>query len=217
MKALIFDFDGTIIDTEQSELAAWQFIFAEHGKTLPLDQWHKCVGTDNWTFDPLAHLETLTGKKLDSEKIQYQRQQKLAELLADLKPLPGVLDWITTSKNLGLKLAIASNSTKDWVREHLTRIDLLQYFDLIITQDDISNLKPHPEIYHLALTKLEIEAHLALAIEDSHHGVSAAIAAGIRCIAVPNKILTNIHFPPTFITVKSLAELSPHAILKAND
>lgn len=215
MKALILDFDGTILDTEQCELAAWQYIFAKYRHTFPLEEWHACVGTGNHTFDPFLYLQTMMGKKLNDEIIHTEREQKKAELLATLEPLPGVINWITTSKKLGLKLAIASNSAFDWVGDHLKQLHLLDYFDVIVTADQITHLKPHPEIYQSVLNRLNISADQAIAIEDSHHGVSAALAAGIRCIAVPNKILAKTNFPQTFALVESLAELAPEAILKA--
>lgn len=214
MKALIFDFDGTIIDTEESELNSWQFIFEQYGQTLPLDQWHNRVGTNDWSYNPLLHLESLAGIKLNHANIIREREAKKTELLTQLKPLPGVLDWITTSKKLGLQLAIASNSSQNWVKGHLESLELLNYFDLIIAREHITHLKPNPEIYQLVLTKLNIVPDEAIAIEDSHHGVSAALAAGIRCIAVPNKILTHINFPQTFARTTSLADLSPHHFLK---
>lgn len=214
MKALIFDFDGTIIDTEASELNSWQFIFQQYNQTLPLDQWHKRVGTNDWDYNPLLHLESLAGAKLNHENVNRARDEKKAELLTHLKPLPGVVDWITMAKNLGLQLAIASNSSQSWVKGHLKNLNLLDYFDLIMAREHITHLKPHPEIYQLVLAKFNIMPEEAIAIEDSHHGVSAAIAAAIPCIAVPNPILANIHFPETFARTSSLAELPPHQILK---
>lgn len=142
------------------------------------------------------------------------RREKLAELVIDLKPLPGIEDWILTAHALGLKLAVASSSPRYWVVGHLERTNLLNYFDLIITKEDVKASKPNPEAYQMVLDDFQIKADEALAIEDSPVGASAAVSAGLRCIIVPNKLTKGLSFPLTFRTVSNLVELSLHKTIE---
>lgn len=207
MKAIIFDFDGTILDTEYTELAAWQFVYSEYNHILPLDQWHKRVGSGPENFDPMLYLEHLIGTPVDREAVTKHRRKKLAELVADLQPFPGVHDWLLAASKQGLKLAIVSSSPRYWVATHLERIGFLKYFDFIVTGDDVKKLKPHPEGYQIAIQKLELTPEEVLAIEDSPNGASAALAADLKCIIVPNRVTVNLQFPQVFRTINSLKEL----------
>lgn len=214
IKAIIFDFDGTILDTERTELTAWEHIYAEHDCVLPLDQWQHNVGTLDIHFNPLKHLETTLNRKLDYDEIKKRRRKKLLELVTILEPLPGVIDWLETAKNRGLKLALASSSHLDWITSHLTRIELLDYFESIVTRDAVKNVKPDPEIYHLTLKNLNLNPHETIAIEDSPNGAKAAVAAGINCLIVPNTITAPLTFPETFCTVRSLSQTTLDEVLQ---
>lgn len=208
MKAIIFDFDGTILDTEHSELAAWEFIYTQYQHTLPLELWKTRVGADPANFDPLLHLEKLINISSERELILARREAKLAELVATLPPLPGVLDWINTAEQLGIRLGIASAAPRSRVMGHLDRLDLLKYFEHVITADDVKVLKPDPEVYRLALAKMNLISRDTIAIEDSPTGATAAIAANIRCVIVPNRTTATLDFPKNFHTLSNLQEMT---------
>jgi HAD superfamily hydrolase (TIGR01509 family) len=213
MKAIIFDFDGTILDTEHPELAAWQFIYSGHNKTLPIDQWQKRISLGAANFDPMDYLESILGTPLDREAITKRRREKLSQLIADLRPLNGIKEWLIAAHEAGLLLAIASNSPKYWVTSHLQRVDLLKYFDVIITREDVKRLKPDPDVYEIVLEKLKVSASEALAIEDSPVGARAAVAAGLHCLIVPNALTLNLDFPKTFRTINNLGEFKLSEII----
>jgi HAD superfamily hydrolase (TIGR01509 family) len=215
MKAVIFDFDGTILDTERTELAAWQFIYNEYGCEMPLIEWHKRIGSDPNNFDPLEYLEKITRTSIDHELVTKRRRSKLNELITDLYPLPGIINWISTARDLGMRLAIASSSPRYWIENHLNRIDLINNFDSISTKEDVKLHKPNPEVYELTLKKLGIASDEAIAIEDSPSGATAALAAGIKCIVVPNELTNSLYFPRVFKIVQSLEEVTLHEILKS--
>lgn len=214
MKAIIFDFDGTIMDTERAEMTAWQQLYDEFNHVMPFEQWARNIGRGEDLFDPLSHLESLVGKKLDCNKLAKQRQANLSVLLTALKPLPGVTNWIAMAKELGMKLAIATASHHRWASGHLERMNLLHHFDYVVTRDDVKNLKPHPEVYQLALQKLGINSEQAIAIEDSPNGATAAISAGLRCIIVPSTVTTTLTFPATFCKLQNLEERSLRDVLQ---
>lgn len=214
LKALIFDFDGTILDTERTEILAWQFVYQEYGFELPLLKWiEKNVGTCHRLFDPFIHLSELVTDVLDENLIHQKRRKKLFELIAELQPFPGVLEWITAAKKHGMQLGIASNSDATWVHGHLERLQLKHYFDVILTREDVMQPKPHPEIYERALAQFNIQTHEALVIEDSPAGVTAALAAKIECVVVPNSITEQLIFPKTKYKLKNLLQISLEQLL----
>jgi putative hydrolase of the HAD superfamily len=214
MKALIFDFDGTILDTEAALFAAWQHVYTEHQCALPLEFWQKRIGTDPANFDPLQYLENQAGVPLNHGQVTLSRRNKLADLLLDLKPLSGVHEWILSARKAGMHLAVASGSPRNWVIDHLNKIDFLKYFDVIVTQEDVRKPKPDPEIYNNVLEKLGVSSWEAIAIEDSPSGATAALAAGIHCIAVPNRLTVDMMFPKDSLIVCGLKELSLLQLLK---
>ncbi|SRR5579883_712932 len=213
MNGIIFDFDGTILDTEQTELAAWQFVYNEYNCILPLEHWHKRIGTDDENFDPILYLEKLIGTQIDAHALTLRRRAKLKTLIADLQPLAGVVDWLIAAKNLGMKIAIASSSPRYWVESHLERTALLKYFDEIVTREDVKTVKPNPEIYLLTLKRLGISPEKTIAIEDSPSGAAAAIAAKIRCLVIPNGVTAKLDFPSEARKIQSLSEFTLHEIL----
>jgi HAD superfamily hydrolase (TIGR01509 family) len=214
MKAIIFDFDGTILDTEFTELAAWQSIYSEYNHTLPLEEWSKRVGSHVENFNPLLHLEKLTGQPLDHKSIKQKRREKGDELIMNLQPLPGVQECLVAAREHGLKLAIVSCSSREWITSHLKRINLLEFFDYIISREDVKAVKPNPEGYQLALQKLGVSADEAFVVEDSPNGVKAALAAGLRCIVVPNRVTMTLEFPKAYLTLNNLQELVLKTIIE---
>ncbi len=208
LKALIFDFDGLILDTETPDFDSWQEIYEAHGCALPLDMWSRCIGTGATTFDPLKHLEYLIGSELDRTEINSRRRLRYAELVALESPLPGVIETVDASKRLGLRIGLASSSTRDWVIGHLARLDIDRHFECIRCADDVAHTKPEPDLYCGVLTCLEVYANECVALEDSPNGIAAAKAAGIYCVAVPNALTRKLDLRQADMCVVSLAELS---------
>ncbi len=194
IQALIFDFDGTILDTETPEFEVWQSVYAHHGTQLELDDWGRGIGT--WdAFDPHAHLETLTGKTLDKDHLHTIVRGRVHEIVHALAPLPGVLDALEHAKSRGLRLAVASSSSRDWVSDHLERLGLLGFFESLSTRYDVERVKPDPALYVHALEQLGLQPAQALAIEDSPNGAKAALTAGLRTVVVPNSVTQTLAFP----------------------
>jgi HAD superfamily hydrolase (TIGR01509 family) len=208
MKAIIFDFDGTIVDTEQSELAAWQHIYAEHELNLPHELWKHRIGTAPENFDPFKHLQTLLPAKLERQTILQRRREKYLELVAVLTPLPGVLNWIEAAHRLKIRMCIATASRRVPVIGFLEQLGFSHYFETVISRDDVTHIKPHPEAYLTALTSMGLTAADAIAIEDSPNGATAAIAAGLRTIIVPSSATAGMPFPKAYRLLASLEEIT---------
>ena len=197
IKALIFDFDGLILDTETPEFSVWQNIYQEHGYELPHDEWGKIVGGDGLSdFDAAKHLSFLAQGQLDSVSLRARHRSESHTMTLAQPLLPGVLETIHEAKRLGLKLAIASSSSHSWVDTHARRLDIFDHFDAVICSDDVGagRTKPYPDLYLLALTRLKVQKKEAVVFEDSPNGVTAARSAGIFVVAVPNPVTSLLQF-----------------------
>ena len=209
LRAVIFDFDGLILDTESPEYVSWCEVYESHGHSLPLEKWCLTVGAGRGHgFDPYGHLEELLGTTADRESIRQRRRARNAELLLGQPVLEGVMDRIEEAGALGLSLGIASSSDRTWVRDHLERLGLNAKFEAIACAGDGVPAKPDPAVYRQALERLGASPEQSVAVEDSPNGVAAARAAGIYCIAVPNPITALLDFSAADSVVGSLAEVS---------
>ena len=204
IKALIFDFDGLILDTETPLFQAWYEIFQTYGLSLSIQEWAEFLGHSADPEEPYVALENQLKKAIDRESIRAKRILREKELLLSQKVLPGVEPLLQEAKRSGLKLAIASSSDRYWVTKYLTRLDLIHYFDLLKCAEDVTNTKPEPDLYLAALESLGVAPDEAIALEDSLHGVKAAKAAGIFCIAIPNRITKHVQFGQADVVLDSL-------------
>ena len=211
LKALIFDFDGLILDTETPEVDVWTEIYAEHGFDFPFNDWVQTVGGYGVSnFDAAEHLSVLSQGRLDSASMRL-RHRVGSEAVTNSKPvMPGVLDIIHNAKRIGLKLAIASSSPHSWVDGHTQRLEIFHYFDKVICRDDVGvgRTKPHPDLFLEALKQLQVQRNEAVIFEDSPNGVQAANRAGIFVVAVPNPLTARLSIEGANLTVRSLSDLT---------
>jgi HAD superfamily hydrolase (TIGR01509 family) len=187
IKALIFDFDGLIVDSESPGFQAWSELYASQGCSLPFEKYAVCIGTIDG-FDLHGYLEEQSGRSFDRAELEAACTRRWLELMRAQPLLPGVAECVTAAKARGLKLAIASSSTQTWVTGNLEKFGLFDHFDAICTRDLVAAVKPDPALYHLALERLEVHADETIAFEDSPNGILAAKRAGIFCVAVPNQL-----------------------------
>jgi HAD superfamily hydrolase (TIGR01509 family) len=206
LRALIFDFDGLIIDTETPVFDAWQQVYAELEQVLALEVWQQGVGTHRG-FDPCAHLEELVGRPLDREAVR-DRAHALNRAHHDLLPLlPGVERLIDDARERSLARAVASSSSSGWVTGWLERHRLSARIDVVCARDDVERVKPDPALFLLAAQRLGVPPAQALVFEDSPNGVRAARAAGMRVVVVPNCITGSLAFPEHDARFDSLAQV----------
>lgn len=211
LKALIFDFDGLILDTETPEADVWADIYAEYGYEFPLNEWTQIVGGYGASnFDAAEHLSLLSQGRLDPASMRV-RHRLGSDALTKTRPiLPGVLEYIHDAKRLGLKLAIASSSPHSWVDGHTQRLGIFHYFDKVVCRDDVGagRTKPHPDLFLEALNQLQVRKNEAVIFEDSPNGVLAANRAGIFVVAVPNPLTARLKIEGANLTLRSLSDLS---------
>ena len=216
IRAIIFDFDGLIVDTEGPIFEAWRRIYHERGQELPRERWLTIIGTAAGPFDPVIDLGARTGIALDADELNalerlYYREATVAQTL-----LPGVERYLDEARSLGLKTAIASSSSRAWVHEHLERFAIHDRFDIVVCKDDVTTTKPDPELYELALQRLGVPSDEAIALEDSTNGIRAAKAAGLFCVAVPNPLTAGLDLSQADLQIASLEAVSlAHLIARA--
>ncbi len=190
VRALIFDFDGTILDTETPEYDTWQIICVEHNVTLPMHVWATGVGigvAEN-PFDPYRYLSENAVAPVDHAAVSHRRAALFAERLALEVPRPGIIALLREAKEAGIAIGLASSSGHSWVDGLLERNHLLDYFPVRFCADDVTHTKPDPELYLRCLSALGVPADEAIALEDSPNGIRAAKAAGIFTVAYPNRV-----------------------------
>jgi HAD superfamily hydrolase (TIGR01509 family) len=207
IRALVFDFDGLILDTEEPVYRSWLEVYQAHGEELPFERWVQIVGSTTAGFHPQHHLEERLGRSLPKEVLD-RRIGRRTDLILAQEVMPGVRRHLDKAREMGLKLGVASSSTTDWVRGHLTRLGILESFDCMRCRDDVANAKPEPDLYLAVLECLAVRAGEAVAIEDSPNGVLAAKRAGLRCVAVPNSITAGLDLGQADLVLASLAEVT---------
>ncbi len=194
IKAVIFDFDGLIIDTETPWFEVYSQIYREHGTELPLEEWARCIGASDKHFDPYVYLESLLQRPVDHVAIQNLSSKRHTQIMDGRNLLPGVFDYLQDAQKMGLKIGLASSSSREWVEKYLKRFNLLKFFDSIFTREDVRNVKPSPELYQKAIGSFGLPGNEAVAFEDSPNGLKAARAAGLYCVAIPNETTSKLHF-----------------------
>jgi putative hydrolase of the HAD superfamily len=183
--ALVFDFDGLLMDTETTSLLVWQHLWRHHGLELDPATFFAPHGGD-MLAQRYAELAAAVGPGFDQEAAHALRIARRDELHAELDLCAGIGTWLDDARDLGLRLAVASSSDREWVSGHLSRTGYLDRFELLACGDETGTVKPDPGVYLLALERLGLPADRVLAFEDTAHGVAAAKAAGLRCVAIPH-------------------------------
>lgn len=202
--AVIFDFDGLIIDSETPLFEIWQEIYAEHGATLALEDWQHALGTQGG-FDPYADLGGRCGRTVTRDRWRDWVSREHWRRCETQPLLPGVAERLAEARTMGLKIALASSSEAAWVKPWLERHALLGAFDALCTRDDVTAVKPAPDLFLLAARRLGVPAASCLVFEDSPNGLRAAKAAGMWAVAVPNVLTRPLVFPPHDLALESLA------------
>jgi HAD superfamily hydrolase (TIGR01509 family) len=198
---LVFDFDGTLVDTESPTVETWREVYRRHGQELSIDDWQHALGTHRG-FDPHGHLASLTAGAYAGDPLETLIRIRLRCAEEPLRP--GVLALLTAARRAGLRTAVASSSSLGWVERWLAHHDIRPLFDRVIGRDLVRQVKPAPDLFLLAAEELGLPPAACLAIEDSPKGVIAAQSAGMRCLIVPNPVTAGLAFPAADLTLDTL-------------
>jgi putative hydrolase of the HAD superfamily len=192
--AVLFDFDGILVDTEWAIYQAWLRTFQRHGHDLPLSLYTRCIGSDFDAWSPKAHLEDLTKLGFDWVELDAARQIEIRSELEEEGPIDGVLELLGAIKGRGIPQAVVSSSSHGWVDGWLEKLGLQHLFTDVICKGDAPRIKPAPDLYLAAALRLGVEPGECLVIEDSHNGLLAAHKAGMRTWIVPNRVTAGLDF-----------------------
>jgi HAD superfamily hydrolase (TIGR01509 family) len=210
--AVIFDFDGTILDSEAAEYQSHKRFFADYGVTLSPEEWCTGIGI----VQPDTHwFDWLCGRCEPAPTFQLfrERTRRYFREALRLEPMPGVAELIGALDAAGVPRAIASTASSEWVRGAVSRLNLTQSFSAIVTGDDVRRGKPAPDVYLEAARRLNIAPERCVALEDSGPGVASAKAAGMKVVAIPHTLSRSHSFDGADLHVRSAAALSMDALI----
>jgi HAD superfamily hydrolase (TIGR01509 family) len=180
-----------------------------------LEEWVANVGTLGDPFDPVGRLEELTGAGLDRAALATRQRERELELSNAEDLREGVQAYLDAAERRGLQVAIVSSAGQAWVLSHIRRLGLERIWHSVTCADgDRKRAKPAPDLYLEALDELGLRSEEAIAFEDSLHGVQAAKAAGLFCVAVPNPVTAGLALDEADLVVQSLADLPLDELLR---
>jgi HAD superfamily hydrolase (TIGR01509 family) len=206
VRAIVFDFDGLLMDTESTSFLSWQYEWSQWGLTLHAADFFVNHGGDV-TEDRYAMLTAAVGPRFDRTLSHRRRVAYREKLHEELDLADGLRGWLDEAASLGLRLAVASSSPLEWLTTHLGRVGVLDSFEVLAGGDEVGQHKPAPDVYQLALGRLSLSGAAAVAVEDTAHGVAAAHAAGMRCIAIPNPFVTPERVRDADLVLSSASQL----------
>jgi HAD superfamily hydrolase (TIGR01509 family) len=209
--AVIFDFDGTIIDSETAEFESHHRFFAEHGVELTEEEWCTGIGI----VQPATHwwewLRRRAAAPPDYERFREVTRAYFKEHLR-LEPMPGISALLDTLEAAGVPRGVASAASARWVVGALEGLGLSARFDAVVTGDAVARPKPAPDVYLEAARRLSTPPGSTVAIEDSGPGLAAARAAGMRTVAIPHRLNRTHDFRGADLHLASATDLTLEAL-----
>ena len=216
LHAVVFDFDGLIIDSEWAIFESALAAFEAHGHMLTVEAWSTIIGTtsdgveDDWWASVCA-ASGVEGFELAAFEAAYEAQDRSSR--DQLPALPGVVALIDSLRAADVPLGIASSSSRGWLERHVGRLGLVEHFGTLVGRDVVGGIgKPAPDVYLRACADLGADPSRSVALEDSAHGATAAKAAGMAVVAIPGRITIHNDFSHVDLVVPSLESLTVDAL-----
>lgn len=204
-KAVVFDFDGLIVDTESVWYEVFKEVMQEYEVNLRLEDFAKCIGTSSDVL--YKKLNALSNRPIDKIVVKEKTTSLYQQRMNQFTLREGVLDYLDTAKSLGLQIGLASSSSREWVVGFLERFGIMSYFEVIKTSDDVKRVKPDPELYLQAINELGVDTQETFCFEDSINGLKAAVQAGLQCVIVPNLVTQHLEFSGHIHRLNSMSDL----------
>ena len=214
IKAVLFDMDGTLIDTEKFFRIAWPQAAAEFGYHVT-DEQALNLRSLGRPFQP-AYLKSQFGEDYPADEVRARRKEIMEEYLKDggLQPMPGAEDCLRRLRDLGVTLAVTTASDMERTTRYLTKLGLVKYFDRLISATEVPEGKPSPDIYLYAVKELGLTPEDCIAVEDAPNGILSAYRAGLRVIMVPDQSEPDDELRPMlYACLGSLSEFTEELLL----
>jgi HAD superfamily hydrolase (TIGR01509 family) len=183
IKAVVFDLDGVLINSEPLAFRAWLDVLQPYGCKLTDEQNRSMIGQDVDVV--IQQVARVTGVPLGSQELKrvfFDRFLRILDL--KLEPMPGVVELVETLYRCGYPLGVASNSAVDYIERALKAIRVRDRFQAVVSRDMVRRGKPEPDVYLAAAERLRVLPGNCLAVEDSTFGMQAALSAGMACVVV---------------------------------
>lgn len=212
LKTIIMDFDGLIVDTE----VVWYQIYVEWFRKnknyeMSVQEFLICVGSE---AEELFKSLDSRGIHVDREIFARDTQQRFIEESTKLPAKPGVEDFLRTAKKQGIVIALATSSTRKKPETHLNKLNLMKYFDLLVTAEDVQRIKPAPDLFLKTAEKAGCTVEECLVIEDSLNGLKAGLNANMRVLVVPNDVTKYCDFQGEYLMVNSLEDVDVEKLIR---
>jgi putative hydrolase of the HAD superfamily len=185
--AVVFDFDGIIMDSETPEFESHRRVFEQYGATLTTSEWCGQIGIWNDAQDERWFGELCSRSSSAPDAVTFlAEKRRVFDEVAPREPMRGIRELLTVLAAAGIPAAIASSSSASWIARATERVGVNRLFSAIVTGDDVRRRKPAPDIYLEAARRLGVDPVRAIAIEDSAPGIAAARAADMATVAIPH-------------------------------
>lgn len=203
---VVFDLDGLLVDSEPLQAESFNKVFAPYGVHLSEEDFEELVGYE--TIDNFRHLRRKFAIDTPLDMLMARKKEEYHQLVkARVVPCLGAVELVHGIVARNGRLAVASSSPREDVLLSLETIGLLNYFPVIFTADEVEATKPAPDLYLKACAAIDVPPSRCLAFEDSGAGLTAAVAAGLRCFVVPHRYTRDHDFSAARAVLGSLREV----------
>jgi len=214
IKAVIFDMDGVIVDSEPMHIEAEKRILLRYGVKISTDELRTYTGTTaEFEFTDLIRKYNLN---TTVDRLFREKETLLFELLErKTRPTKGVVKLLRSLKQRGLKLAVASSGHRKLVHYFLEKLKIAALFDSVVCAEDVTRSKPDPEIFLKAAKGLRVDPTECIVIEDAKLGVEAAKSAGMKCIGYRNPNSGNQDLSKADLVVDNFTKLDVQSVIQS--
>ena len=209
LAAVIFDFDGIVLDSETPEYESHRRIYQRCGIELTVDEWCGVIGTWSEGHDE-QWFRRLCAQSADAptRDAYFAERRRIFEEVVPAGPMRGIRDLLVALRDAGVPAAVASSAPARWVVGAVERIGLRPLFGAVVPGDEVAHRKPAPDVYLEAARRLGVDPARSVAIEDSGPGISAARAAGMKAVAIPHWLTERHDLSGADLTVAHAGELT---------
>jgi HAD superfamily hydrolase (TIGR01509 family) len=204
-RALLFDLDGTLAETDSLHLPTWVDVLEPYGVQVDEDFYRQSISGRNTSEIIRDLLPELSDE--ENRSVGEAKEARFRERATELEPLPGLLDFVAWGRERGMSIVLVTNAPEENVQAILLALKLRDYFDTVVLADEVEAVKPDPAPYRTALKKLGISAEEALAFEDSVSGISSSVAAGIPTVGITSsQVPETLRKAGAFMTVDDFTD-----------